>query len=161
MFQAMRRPEEILAYRTLRQILVAKPKGLWSAAPGDSVLKALQAMTDRNVGLLVVLDQGRLAGVVTERDCIRRAVLGRKPLETTPIDEIMVRQVVTVDVEHTYADCLRLMHQHAIRHLPVLDGDKVVAVVSIRDLLREAVTHNAKVIAEVELERLTMFTSMA
>ena len=59
------------------------------------------------------------------------------------------------------ADCLRLMHQHAIRHLPVVDGGKVIAVVSIRDLLREAVTHNAKIIAEVELERLTMFTSMA
>jgi CBS domain-containing protein len=161
MFQAMRRPEEILAYRTLRQILVAKPKALWSVGPGDDVRSALQLMTDRNVGLLVVLDQGALVGVVSERDCVRRAVLANKPLETTKIADIMIREVVTVPVEQTYADCLRLMHQHGIRHLPVTDGDQVIAVVSIRDLLREAVTHNAKIIAEVELERLTMFTSMA
>jgi CBS domain-containing protein len=161
MFQPTRKPEEILAYRTLRQILVAKPKGLWTSAPADSILTALQLMTEKNVGLLVVLDRGALAGVVSERDCVRRAVLGKKPLETTPIADVMVREVITVDAEQTFADCLRLMHQHAVRHLPVLDGGKVVAVVSIRDLLREAVTHNAKIIAEVELERMSMFTSMA
>jgi CBS domain-containing protein len=161
MFQAMRRPEEILAYRTLRQVLVAKPKGLWTAAPSDSVLTALQSMTDKNVGLLVVLDQDKLVGVVSERDCVRRAVLAGKSLESTKVSDIMVRDVVTVLVGHTFADCLRLMHQHSVRHLPVIDGSRVVAVVSVRDLLREAVTHNAKIIAEVELERLTMFTSMA
>ena len=62
---------------------------------------------------------------------------------------------------HTFADCLRLMHQHGIRHLPVVDSGNVIAVVSIRDLLREAVAHNARIIAELERERLTMFTSMA
>jgi CBS domain-containing protein len=161
MYQPVRRPEEILAYRTLRQMLVAKPKGLWTATPNQSVLTALQTMADKNVGLLVVLDQASLVGVVSERDCIRKAVLAKKPLETTPVHDLMIREVVTVDVAHTFADCLRLMHQHAVRHLPVLDGGKVIAVVSIRDLLREAVTHNAKIIAQVELERMTMFTSMA
>jgi len=161
MFQAMRRPEEVLAYRTLRQILVAKPKGLWTVARNDSVLTALQLMTDKNVGVLIVLDQDKLVGVVSERDCVRRAVLAGKSLESTKVGDIMVRDVVTVPVEHTFADCLRLMHQHSVRHLPVIDGGRVIAVVSIRDLLREAVTHNAKIIAEVELERLTMFTSMA
>jgi CBS domain-containing protein len=73
----------------------------------------------------------------------------------------MTREVVTVDSSHTYGDCLRLMHQHGIRHLPVVDGSNVIAVLSIRDLLREAVAHNARVIAELERERLTMFTSMA
>lgn len=161
MYQAMRRPEEILAYRTLREILVAKPKGLWTAAPDDSVRNALQTMSEKNVGLLVVMDRGALTGVVSERDCIRRAVLAGKSLETTPVGDVMVHEVVTVDVLQTYADCLRLMHQHAIRHLPVVEGGAVIAVVSIRDLLREAVTHNAKIIAQVELERMTMFTSMA
>ena len=69
----------------------------------------------------------------------------------------MVRKVVTVDLSQTFADCLRLMHEHGIRHLPVIDSGKPVAVVSIRDLLSEAVAHHAKIIAELERERLTMF----
>ena len=73
----------------------------------------------------------------------------------------MVRDVVTVDLTQTYADCLRLMHQHGIRHLPVVEGGRVISVVSIRDLLREAVAHNARVIAELERDRLTIFTSMS
>ena len=73
----------------------------------------------------------------------------------------MVRDVVTVDLSHKFAECLKLMHQHAIRHLPVIDGGKVIAVVSIRDLLNEAVTHHARVIAQLERERMTMFLSTA
>jgi CBS domain-containing protein len=118
-------------------------------------------MADKDVNLIVVLDQRRLVGVVSERDCARRAVLAKKPLETTPVSDIMTREVVTIDFTHTFADCMRLMHQHGIRHLPVVDRGNVIAVISIRDLLREAVAHNAKIIAELERERLIMFTSMA
>ena len=77
------------------------------------------------------------------------------------MSDIMTREVVTVDFTHTFADCMRLMHQHGIRHLPVVDRGNVIAVISIRDLLREAVAHNAKIIAELERERLIIFTSMA
>jgi CBS domain-containing protein len=160
MVQTVRRPEEILAYRTLQQILASKPKELWTAGPADTVPAALQTMADKDVGLIVVLDQQRLVGVVSERDCARRAVLAKKPLETTPVSGIMTRDVVTVDSAHRYVDCLRLMHQHGIRHLPVVDRGNVIAVISIRDLLREAVVHNAKIIAELERERLSIFTSM-
>ena len=102
MVQTIRRPEEILAYRTLQQILVSKPKELWTAGPADTVLTALQTMADKDVNLIVVLDQRRLVGVVSERDCARRAVLAKKPLETTPVSDIMTREVVTVDFSHTY-----------------------------------------------------------
>ena len=71
----------------------------------------------------------------------------------------MARDVVTVDLSHTFADCLRLMHQHRIRHLPVLQGGQVIGLVSVRDLMTEAVSHHAKIIAELEQERLTIFTS--
>ena len=157
----IRRPEEILAYRTLRQILASRPRDLWSVGPTDSVLGALQIMNDKNIGFLPVLEGNRLVGVVSERDCARKAVLAGKPLEATTVADIMVRDVVTVDPTHTFGDCLRLMHRHGIRHLPVIEGGKVVAVVSIRDLLGEAVAHNAKIIAELERERLTMFISTA
>ena len=161
MDQPLRRPEEILAYRPLRQMLASKLGVLWTVDPLDSVLTALQKMTDKNIGFLVVLEQDKLVGVVSERDCARRAVLAKKPLQETPVSDIMVRNVITTDLAHTFADCLRLMHQHGIRHLPVIDRGKVVTVVSIRDLLAEAVAHHAKIIAELERERLTIFTSMA
>ena len=157
----IRRPEEILAYRSLRRILASKPEALWTVAPADSVLTAEQMMADKNIGLVVVMEGSKLAGVLSERDCARRVFLARKSPELTPVADIMVRNVVTIDAEHTFADCLRLMHKHSIRHLPVVDNGKVIAVVSIRDLLSEAVAHNAKIIEKLELERLTIFTSTA
>jgi len=161
MYEAMKRPEEILEYRTLRQMLVAKPAGLWKVSPNDSVFTALQIMADKDIGFLLVMEQDDLVGVVSERDCARRAILSAEPLQTTHVSEIMVRVVVTVDIALTFADCLRLMHQHGIRHLPVTDNGKVIAVVSLRDLAREAVTHNAKLIAEIELERLSTTAATA
>jgi len=157
----IRRPEEILAYRSLRRILASKAKALWTVTPTDNALTALQMMADRNIGFLVVMERDKLAGVVSERDCARRVVLAKKSPDSTPVSDIMVRNVVTIDIGHTFADCLRLMHQHSIRHLPVIDNGKVVAVVSIRDLLSEAVEHNAKIIEQLERERLTIFTSTA
>lgn len=157
----LRTPEEILAYRSLQQILESKPKALWTVGPADSALTALQMMADKNIGHLVVLERGTLVGVISERDCVRRVVVARKPLETTPVGDFMVRNVVTVDFSHKFADCLRLMHQHKILHLVVMDSGKAVAVISIRDLLGEAVTHHAKIIGDLERERLTIFTSTA
>jgi signal-transduction protein with cAMP-binding, CBS, and nucleotidyltransferase domain len=157
----LRRPEEILAYRPLREILSAKPRSLWSVAPADTAFSALQIMAEKDIGFLVVLERGAIAGVLSERDCARRLVLERKPPETTPVRDLMVREVVTVDPTHTFADCLRLMHRHGIRHLPVIESGKPVAVVSIRDLLGEAVAHHARIIGELERERLEIFTSTA
>ena len=155
----IRRPEEILAYRSLRRILASKPEALWTVAPADSVLTAQQMMANKDIGLVVVMEGSKLAGVLSERDCARRVLLARKSPESTPVADIMVRNVVTIDAEHTFADCLRLMHKHSIRHLLVVENGKVIAVVSIRDLLSEAVAHNAKIIEKLELERLTIFTS--
>jgi CBS domain-containing protein len=154
-------PEEILAYRSLRRILASKPKALWTVAPADSVLTAMQIMADKNIGFLVVMERDAIAGVVSERDCARRVVLRKQSAETTLVADIMVRNVITIDAGHTFADCLRLMHQHGIRHLPVVENGKVIAVVSIRDLLSEAVRHNAKIIEKLQLERMTAFTSTA
>ena len=154
----LRQPEEILAYRSLRRILASKPKTLWSVIPTDSVLAALQVMSEKDIGLVVVMERDNLAGVLSERDCARRVLLAKKSPETTSVADIMVRNVVTIEADHTFADCLRLMHQHGIRHLPVIDQGRVIGVVSIRDLLSEAVRHNAKIIEELERERLTIFT---
>jgi signal-transduction protein with cAMP-binding, CBS, and nucleotidyltransferase domain len=158
---ALRRPEEILAYRSLRQILGPEPWSLWTVGPADSVLTAFRIMADKNIGFLVVAEQGAIVGVLSERDCVRHVVVAQKPLETTPIADVMTRDVVTVELDHTFLDCLRLMHRHRIRHLPVVVNQRPVAVISIRDLLSESVRHHEKIIDELERERLTVFTSMS
>jgi len=153
----LRRPEEILAHRPLREILGAKPRSLWSVSPADSAFSALQIMAEKNIGFLVVLEKDAIVGVLSERDCARRLVLEKKPPETTPVRDLMVREVISVDLSYTFGDCLNLMHLHAIRHLPVVERGTPIAVVSIRDLLAEAVKHHAKIIAELERERLESF----
>jgi predicted transcriptional regulator len=158
---ALRRPEEILAYRPLRQILGPEPWALWKVGPSDSVLTALRVMADKNIGFLVAMERGAIVGVLSERDCVRQVIVADRSPEITPVADVMVRNVVTVDLDHSFADCLRLMHQHGIRHLPVVTNGKAVAVVSIRDLLGEAVRHHEKIISDLERERLTIFTSTA
>jgi CBS domain-containing protein len=157
----LRRPEEILALRQLKQILAGRPKALWAVKPGDNVLSAMRVMADKNIGLVVVMEGQTVVGVLSERDCVRRMVLAGRPAETTLVADIMVRDVIKADITQTFADCLKLMHQHAIRHLPVVENGVPVGVISIRDLLAEAVAHHARVIGELERERMTMFTSMA
>ena len=153
----LRRPEEILAYRSLKQILAAKPRSLWTVGPKDSALTAMRLMDEKNIGHVVVTEHG----VLSERDCVRRIVLAGKSPELTPVADIMVRDVIKVDLAKTFADCLKLMHLHGIRHLPVVENDTPITVISIRDLLAEAVEHHAKVISDLERERLTMLTSTA
>ena len=157
----LRRPEEILTYRPLRLILSARPRSLWTVGPNDNALAAIRLMAEKNIGLVLVMEHGAIAGVLSERDCLRRLVLAGSSPELTPVADIMVRDVIKVDVAKTFADCLTLMHLHGIRHLPVVENDTPITVISIRDLLAEAVEHHAKVIGELERERMTMLTSTA
>lgn len=157
----LRRPEEILAYRPLKEILSAKQKSLWTVGAKDNALTAMRLMAEKNIGLVVVMEHRAIAGVLSERDCVRRLVLAGKSPEATPVADIMVRDVITVELAKTFADCLKLMHQHGIRHLLVAENNVPLTVISIRDLLAEAVAHHAKIIDELERERLTMLTSTA
>jgi CBS domain-containing protein len=102
----LRRPEEILAYRSLKQILAGKPKALWTVGSKDNALSAMRLMAEKNIGLVVVMEGGVIVGVLSERDCVRRLVLAGKSAETTPVAALMVRDVVKVDSAGTFADCL-------------------------------------------------------
>src|SRR6186997_1834829 len=98
----IRRPEEILAHRSLSQILGSTLKPLWTIGPADNALAALQLMADKDIGLLVVLDHETMVGVLSERDCARRLVLAGKTPQTTPVAELMQRDVVSADTTHTF-----------------------------------------------------------
>ena len=155
----LRRPEEILAYRPLQQILGGLPKPVFGVAPADTVYDAVRIMEGKDIGFLVVLQGDELVGVLSERDCARGVMLARRLADATPVADVMVRDVITVGTNSTFAECLRLMHQRGIRHLPVVENRKVLAVISVRDLMSEAVAHHAKIIAQLERERMTIFTS--
>jgi signal-transduction protein with cAMP-binding, CBS, and nucleotidyltransferase domain len=157
----LRRPEEILAYRSLKELLADKQMSLWTVGPKDSALTAMRLMAEKNIGFLVVMESGAIVGVLSERDCVRRLAVAGKSPEVTPVADVMTRDVIKADLSHKFVDCLRLMDTHGIRHLPLVENGAAIGVISVRDLLREAVAHHEKVIDELERERMTMFTSTA
>jgi CBS domain-containing protein len=157
----LKTPEEVVPFRTLAQILADKPGGVYSVRPADTAYAALVAMADKRVGFLLVLDGARLVGVLSERDYTRKLIPSGRSAQDAQVSDLMTREVVSVTLAHPFRDCVNLMDRHGIRHLPVVDGDRVVGVISVRDLLREAVVQQEKVKREVERERLTIFNSAA
>lgn len=152
--------ERLFPYRPIRHFVESAPTEIHSVRPGDTVLSALKLMAEKNLGVLVVLDGERLVGVMSERDYARKVVLAGRRSEEITVAEIMSREVVTTYLDAKFGDCMRLMNQYHIRHLPVLDGDRLVRVISIMDVLREAVAHHEKVLMELERERMSVFNSV-
>ena len=155
MVSLIKTPEQLLAYRPLKELLAAKPKVVHSVRPTDSVLSALQLMADHGIGFLVVLDGTRLVGVMSERDYARKVILRNKSSKDTMVRDIMTESVVTVTPEHTVPQCMTLMDQHGFRHLPVVESGAVIGVLSIRDLLKAMVAHHERLIRELETELVT------
>jgi CBS domain-containing protein len=140
---------------TIRQFLDEKGRDVWSVDENAPVIDALKLMAEKNCGALVVLDeQGGLAGVVSERDYARKVVLLRKTSVDTPVSEIMTTDVVTVGQSETLDRCLELMSVHNIRHLPVVAGKRLVGVLGIGELVQHKFEEK-----EVELQTLTKYVS--
>jgi CBS domain-containing protein len=151
-------PEQLLQYRTLKQILADKSSGAYAADPNDPVFSALQFMADKNIGFVVVEENGKLVGVLSERDYARKVILRGRSSKDTSVREIMTTEVVTVTLDHTVPQCMALMSANNFRHLPVVAEGKVLGVLSIRDLLKETVAHHERLIRDMELERMTMLS---
>lgn len=122
---------------TLEQVL--RSRNLATAAPGEPVLAVLRRMTEARVGAIAILDGERLVGVFSERDLMTRVVVaGRDPAHTS-VESVMTRDVVTADLHESRGDCLAKMQRRGCRHLPVLSGERVIAMLSMRDLLRDEI----------------------
>ena len=116
---------------TVDAILQHKGHDVWVVHPDDSVFAAVRLMADKGAGTLIVAIDGRVAGVVSERDCARRIVLDGKTPRDTRVGDIVTSPVVSVALDHTVDACLPLMTDRRVRHLPVIKGDRLVGVVSI------------------------------
>jgi CBS domain-containing protein len=131
---------------TVASILRDKGHDVWSVRPDDSVFQAIHLMADKGVGALVVIADEALVGIVSERDYARKVVLEGKSSRHTLVSDIMTSPVFSVGPEHTVDDCMRIVTDKRIRHLPVVQGKKVVGVVSIGDLVRRVISTQGETI---------------
>lgn len=136
--------------KTVKEILEAKSHKLLSISPQASVLDALKLMAERDVGALVVLDGNGLAGIFSERDYARKVILHGKSSKATPVSEIMTQKVVCVRPDQSVEECMALMTDKRIRHLPVLDGRTVIGVISIGNVVKEVISEQRFVIEQLE-----------
>ncbi len=136
--------------KTVQQLLESKRTSLVSVAPSSTVLDALKVMAEKEIGAVVVIEDGHLAGIFSERDYARKVVLQGKASKDTPVREIMTEKVVCVRPEQTIEDCMGLMTDKRIRHLPVLDHKKVIGVISIGDVVKEMLSEKEFVIKQLE-----------
>ncbi|MGI9336225.1 MAG: CBS domain-containing protein [Gammaproteobacteria bacterium] len=135
---------------TVKQLLEGKGQDVWSVSPDDTVFEAVQAMADKDVGALMVLSEGRVAGVVSERDYARRIALEGRASRDTKVADIMTTRVVYALPSQTVDECLALMTDKRIRHLPVMDGDQLIGVLSIGDLVKSIIDEQRHVIEQLE-----------
>jgi CBS domain-containing protein len=120
---------------TISEILAYKGSQVWCISPNSTVFDAIQLMSDKNVGALLVTEGEKLVGIISERDYTRKVALKGKTSKQVAVREILSGQVISVTPENTVEECMRLMTDHRIRHLPVLDSGRIAGVVSIGDLV--------------------------
>jgi CBS domain-containing protein len=132
--------------------MILKEKGgqIWFIDPAATVYEALEVMADKRVGALLVMQSGKLLGVISERDYARKIILTGRSSRTTPVSDIMTSPARTITLETTVDDAMRLMTEHRIRHLPVINGGQVAGVVSVGDLVKWIITSHEQTIEQLE-----------
>ena len=128
----------------LGTILARKGSAVWSISPDATVFEAIQLMADKNVGALPVVDNSRLIGIISERDYTRKVILKGLSSKDTRVRDIMAREVLTASPSDSTADCMRVMIEKQVRHLPVLEGTKMIGIVSIRDVMKWVISAQAE-----------------
>jgi len=131
-------------------ILAHKGPVVWSIAPDATVFEAIELMADKNVGALPVVENGELVGIISERDYTRKVILKGKSSKETPVRDIMTLELVTADPGDSVSECMHVMTDKRVRHLPVLEGTKMVGLISIGDLVRRIISAQTATIDNLE-----------
>ena len=135
---------------SVQQLLDQKPKGVHSVQPDEPVITAIRKMAEHHIGALLVMTGDKLVGIVSERDYARKVVLLGRSSTDTRVADIMTSKVITVIPQQAVHDCMRLMTDKRIRHLPVMHGDRVIGILSIGDLVRAVIEEQERTIADLE-----------
>ena len=137
--------------KTLRQLIESKTRPIASISPDETVLRALEIMAEYDIGALLVLDGKRLAGVFSERDYARKVILQGKASTETKVREIMTEKVICVTLDRTIEECMAIMSEKHIRHLPIVDAEKnVISIISIGDVVKETISQQQFIINQLE-----------
>lgn len=136
--------------QTVRQLLGAKSPEVHSITPDAPVIEAVRLMAQKGIGALLVMEGNRLAGILSERDYARKIVLKDRSSATTPVRDIMTAELVTVAPTVTVEQCLELVTNRRIRHLPVVEGDEVMGVISIGDLVKSVIEQQRQELGQLQ-----------
>lgn len=136
--------------KPVSELLNGRENTLWHVHPEDMVFEALELLARHEVGALMVMAQGRLVGIVSERDYTRKVALQGRNSRETAVAEIMTRNVIVVSSATRTRECMTLMSQHRIRHLPVVDGGTVLGMISIRDIMDDIIADHERTIEQLQ-----------
>ena len=134
----------------VKDILELKGPSVWSVEPGASVFEAMKLMANKGVGALMVIDREKVAGVISERDYARKVILEGRSSRTTAVREIMTSHVLYAEPEQTIEQCMAVMTDKHVRHLPVMEGERLVGVISIGDLVKSIISEQKFIIEQLE-----------
>ena len=136
--------------KTVRQILDKKGREVYSVSPDESVFSALELMADKNIGAVVVVENEKVVGILSERDYARKVILHGKTSKDTPVRDIMTEKVLYVRPDNASDECMALMADKRIRHLPVLEHDKLIGIISISDIVHAIIEEDKYIIEQLE-----------
>ena len=137
--------------KSAAQILKSKPEQtVYSVTPSASVLDAMKLMAEKNIGALLVMEHGKIVGMITERDYARKVVLMGRSSKESQVREVMTSPVLFVRPDHTNEDCMVLMTDNRVRHLPIMDGEELLGLVSIGDLVKDIISEQKFIIEQLE-----------
>ena len=131
-------------------LLQHKGREMWTIPADATVFDAIHLMSEKNVGALPVMDCGRLVGIVSERDYMSKVILKGKASKETPVRDIMTADMVTVSPQQSISECMKIITEHRIRHLPVVDGGELIGIVSIGDLVKWIIATQRTTIEQLE-----------